>query len=292
MSWGAHDDHLDDDPRWWGLPLAAAGLYWSVLPYCLRERKNLIPSGLPARFQATPAESQALMDAGLWVAVEGGWAYPDTDWEAMTMPEKREHSAVGGRARAATAQREGGRFVAKSPAPSQRVSSESPATSPAMSSLTPTPSPTPTPLSELVPSSPVDKGLLTPPRERPRVSSTPVQVVYDTWKAADHRNGNTALTDERRKAVEKALKLYPLEDVIDAALGLTEDHWRMENSRTDLKYLMRDFEVMRDVHRGVRPARQQNVGPIERDLRHSVASGEVDEATFRQVWGGESDEQG
>jgi hypothetical protein len=100
------------------------------------------------------------------------------------------------------------------------------------------------------------------------------------------------LTDERRKAVEKALKLYPLEDVIDAALGLTEDQWRVENSRTDLKYLMRDFEVMRDVHRGIRPARQQNVGPIERDLRHSVASGEVDEATFRQVWGGESDEQG
>lgn len=96
------------------------------------------------------------------------------------------------------------------------------------------------------------------PSVRPR---TPPEAVFDAWKESAGKNGGTQFSPERRRLVARALKNYPLEDVIDAVRGWRHSpHHRGENDRqtvyNDLDVLLRDakhIEMFRDYERGTAP---------------------------------------
>lgn len=84
-----------------------------------------------------------------------------------------------------------------------------------------------------------------------------VQRVFDEWIAATNRTGRTQLDAKRRRLIEKALKAYPYEDVVDALHGWKRSKWhRGENPNgtiyNDLDLLLRDakhIEAFRDLKR-------------------------------------------
>jgi hypothetical protein len=73
-------------------------------------------------------------------------------------------------------------------------------------------------------------------------SSDEVQQVFDTWIAATGRTGRTRLDDKRRRAIERALRDYPLPDVLDAVRGWAKDPWAERVNHNDLTVLLRDAE--------------------------------------------------
>jgi len=113
-------------------------------------------------------------------------------------------------------------------------------------------------------------SLLEPERQP---STTPVQRVFDAWKASTKRNGTTVLNDKRKKLIAGALKDYPLEDVIDAVRGWERIAWnRGENPGrkvyNDIELLLRDsahIERFRDAQRERRhqPAPDSGIGMTE-----------------------------
>lgn len=71
--------------------------------------------------------------------------------------------------------------------------------------------------------------------------------VFDTWKAATERNGNTRLDRKRLAKIREALGTYPLGEVLDAVEGWQfVPHFRGENDRQtifdELTLLLRDAE--------------------------------------------------
>lgn len=92
----------------------------------------------------------------------------------------------------------------------------------------------------------------------------PGMIVFEAWKVATGRNGNTVLTDKRKKVIREALRLYPLEDVVDAVRGWRfSPHHCGENDRgttyNDIELLLRDarqIEKFRDLERNGPPVRR------------------------------------
>lgn len=86
---------------------------------------------------------------------------------------------------------------------------------------------------------------------------SPVEQVFIAWLDSTSRSGRTVLDDKRRRLIGVALKLYPLEDVLDAVDGWKYDsHHRGENDRgrayNDLELILRDpqhIERFRDFKR-------------------------------------------
>lgn len=91
-----------------------------------------------------------------------------------------------------------------------------------------------------------------------------VGLVFSTWVEATGKNGNTQLSDDRRKLIRSALtggpkhgEGYPVEDLLDAVRGWRwSKHHRGENERgrafNDLELLLRDcakIEFFRDLER-------------------------------------------
>lgn len=100
MSWGRVDDGLDDNPKFAGIPLAAAGLWLMCLPQALRRSDGFVPSGMPQRFAGADAASLAseLVDRNLWeLADRGGWRYHDFQ-EYSSLREKRSEAGAKGAA--------------------------------------------------------------------------------------------------------------------------------------------------------------------------------------------------
>lgn len=81
--------------------------------------------------------------------------------------------------------------------------------------------------------------------------------VFEAWLSATGRTNQTLLDAKRRRLIDRALKAYPLEDVLDAVHGWRRSpHHRGENpGRTvynDLELLLRDaahIEKFRDLER-------------------------------------------
>lgn len=86
-----------------------------------------------------------------------------------------------------------------------------------------------------------------------------VSLVFETWKTTAGRNGNTVLSPKRRNLIRKALKDYPLDDVLDAVKGWRNSpfHAGQNPSRkvwNELELLLRDhqhIEQFRDLERGM-----------------------------------------
>lgn len=114
--------------------------------------------------------------------------------------------------------------------------------------------------SELDPSEPETLALVP---DGPPVPSSAVRVaeVFDAWqRATGHRQAK--LTRDRRSRIERALRDYPVEDLIDACHGVTMSAFHMgDNDRQtvydDLSVILKDarnIEKFRDLARGTAPA--------------------------------------
>lgn len=101
-------------------------------------------------------------------------------------------------------------------------------------------------------------------REEPLVGLTlveakpdPVTAVFEAWKQATGRTDRVVLDSKRTATIKKALKDYPLDDVLDAVRGLAASPWHMgENPDgkryTDVGNALGDagrIEKFRDMHR-------------------------------------------
>lgn len=90
----------------------------------------------------------------------------------------------------------------------------------------------------------------------PATSRSDVHVVFDAWRESTGKS-KARLDAKRRRTIEKALKSYPLADVIDAVRGWRHSpHHRGENERqtvyNSLDLLLRDaerIEQFRDLER-------------------------------------------
>ena len=88
------------------------------------------------------------------------------------------------------------------------------------------------------------------------------QRVFDAWIEATGKTGKTLLSDERRRLIRRALKSYPLEDVIDAVRGWRHSAYHMGDNDghvvyNDLSLLLRNaekIEKFRDLERGTNTA--------------------------------------
>jgi hypothetical protein len=115
-----------------------------------------------------------------------------------------------------------------------------------------------------------------------------VATVFRASAEATGRNGRTKLTTEKRRVIQARLRDYPLEDVVDAVVGIMCDPWHVEHGVTELKDALRDgthLERFRDLKRGLIAPPREDMGPVERETRRLMAAGEVDEATLAQAFG-------
>jgi hypothetical protein len=234
MSWGAIDDHLDDDPRWMGLPLAAAGLYLCVMPYCLRARRNFIPSQLIGRVGSIAGErpeSDALIEAGLWLRVDGGCAYIETDWDRITMYEQRQQASEAGKRSAESRLSKYGTAqpsrTATEPTPSG-PSNDSRTTPERPLNLSPTPSPTP-------------KREVAKATKRENPFHDDVRLVFETWveQVVEQYGARSRPkpTPERYKIIQARLEQgYGVDDWLLAVKG-----WRRSDHHVKGHYFQLDL---------------------------------------------------
>jgi hypothetical protein len=92
---------------------------------------------------------------------------------------------------------------------------------------------------------------------RPAKGGDDVDRVFAAWIDASGRTGRTVFTPERRRLIQRQLKNYPVNDLVDAVRGWRHStHHRGENDRNtvfnDLELLLRDarhIEMFRDLER-------------------------------------------
>lgn len=90
-------------------------------------------------------------------------------------------------------------------------------------------------------------------------STGPARLVFDAWLESTGKTTRTVLDAKRRGIIQRALKHYPVADLIDAVRGWKHSaHHRGENAQgtvyNDLGLLLRDaehIEKFRDLERGV-----------------------------------------
>ncbi len=100
MPWARVGDEWWCHPKVMGVGLAPRGLWVSALSWSCAQRKDVVPVGFLAMVGATETDVQPLVDAGLWVPVDGGWRIHDwREYQEATVSEKRaEAGRKGGRA--------------------------------------------------------------------------------------------------------------------------------------------------------------------------------------------------
>lgn len=98
--WARVDDAWWSHPKVVALPTCSAGLWVKALSWSCHQRKDIVPATLLPLFLSHPDEATALVDAGLWHVVEGGWRIHDwAEYQEKSVSEKRaEAGAKGGRA--------------------------------------------------------------------------------------------------------------------------------------------------------------------------------------------------
>lgn len=113
-----------------------------------------------------------------------------------------------------------------------------------------------------------------PSTQETPVASGDVDAVFEAYTESTKRTGRYVLSPERRRLIEKWLRLYPAADLVDACWGITmSPHHRGENERgtvyNDLELILRsagNIEKFRDIKRGTR-ARPTGRGPAPPRLR-------------------------
>lgn len=118
--------------------------------------------------------------------------------------------------------------------------------------------------------------LVPDPPSPPATRRTDIQTVFETWREATGKR-KARLDANRRRCIERALRDYPLEDVLDAVQGWRNSpHHRGENDRqttyNSLDLLLRNaekIEMFRDLHRRPStptgpPARSRSAAALDR----------------------------
>jgi hypothetical protein len=88
------------------------------------------------------------------------------------------------------------------------------------------------------------------------VHPTAVEQVFDTWRETTGKP-KAQLDDKRRRKIQRALRAYPLDDVLAAVQGWRNDPWPERRRHNDIATLLRDadhIEKFRDLN-------QQGPGP-------------------------------
>lgn len=221
-----------------------------------RERDGDLPSRVVARYAhgigivSHEAAGAALVDAGLWTPSEEGWqivGYALWQQTSAEIEQQRVDKARAGRESGAA------RRARRNGASEQAVEQVFP------------PSPAP---------HPQERGENSPPMVPP--SGGDVDQVFATWLQSTERTSRTVLTPKRRRLIVAALKLFPLQDVLDAVQGWKQSSWhRGENpgavTYNDLELLLRDaakVERFRDLHR--QAGHLIGVGEQQRSVRGST----------------------
>ena len=122
----------------------------------------------------------------------------------------------------------------------------------------------------------------------------PCEAVFSAWKDAGGLNGRAKLTEDRRRKIRARLREFPVGDVVDAAAGIWDSAWHVEQGQTDLALALRDgahLERFRDTHRGLRArASPEPVGEQTRAMRRALEDGTVDVELLEWAYGGKPGE--
>ena len=202
------------------LGLWLAGLCWAHQNKTDgRIPRHMLPVLRPTTRKAGVAAA-ALVEVGLWEETDDGWRIHDYLDYQQSSEEIREISE-----KRAAAGRKGG--TAKR---NDSVSSES-------------------------------KVVVKPERldrARVKVRRESEERIFAAWVKATDRTPQTVFDDRRRRVVEKALKLMPFDDVLDAVRGVRHSEHHMSNRQwSELKVVLRDagqIEAFRDLEREYRRA--------------------------------------
>ena len=113
MSWFKVDDKFHSHPKVIGLPLRVIGLWAKAGAWSADQLTDgLVPRAVVAVLGGTAGDAGALVKAGLWAEVEGGWAFHD--WldmqpsraETLTRREEDRQRKADARARKAAMREE------------------------------------------------------------------------------------------------------------------------------------------------------------------------------------------
>ncbi len=78
MAWFKVDDHLYSHPKWLSLPKPARALWVTAGSWSAGQLLNgFVPDKVLSTLGGTRREAEALVDAGLWERVEGGYQFHD-----------------------------------------------------------------------------------------------------------------------------------------------------------------------------------------------------------------------
>jgi hypothetical protein len=97
MAWARVDDGWWCHPKVMNLDLASKGLWITALSWSCAQRKDIVPDAFLRMISATNDEANALVRAGLWVALDDG--YQIHDWavyQDMSLSEKRAEAGRKG----------------------------------------------------------------------------------------------------------------------------------------------------------------------------------------------------
>ena len=107
MPWAKVGDEWWCHPKVLGLPLAPRGLWVSALSWSCAQRKDVVPAAFLALVGGTLEDVAPLVDAGLWVPVDGGWLIHDwAEYQQATVSERRAEAGRKGGQRSGAARRE------------------------------------------------------------------------------------------------------------------------------------------------------------------------------------------
>lgn len=106
MAWAKVDDGWWAHPKVMGLPLAARGLWVSALSWSCHQRRDEVPAQFLALVGAELVDADALVDAGLWHEIDGGWVIHDwAEYQDMSLSEKRAEAGRKGGEKSAESRR-------------------------------------------------------------------------------------------------------------------------------------------------------------------------------------------
>jgi hypothetical protein len=98
VSWAKVDDGWWSHPKVMGLDLSARGLWVTALSWSCAHRRDVVPESFVRMIVgASDVDANALVNAGLWHEVIGGWQIHDWDeYQQQTVSEKRAEAGRKG----------------------------------------------------------------------------------------------------------------------------------------------------------------------------------------------------
>lgn len=256
MSWFKIDDGFADHPKVVGLQdhdgwKGALALWTLAGSWCSRQLTDgHVPAGIVRRLGCSREDAALLVEAGLWLEVEGGYQYHDWgDYNPTraSVEERREKGREKLRrwreARRNQAAEGPGDVECNQVTPelreacnqvTHRVSNQvgNPAPDPTRPDptrpvvKTPIPPTAPEPEPSAAPSEPPSRG-------KPRL---PVSEVFDYWRVKLGKSAATKLDARRRRRIEWALREYGLEQVKRCIDGYATSAWHLGENDRGMRY--------------------------------------------------------